>query len=282
MKVLFILPPTLIWLSACATVNHGSHDYFRVDSVPQGATVTTSLETPQSKARRQNKDTPNEYLGCSPTPCAIKAPRTSKFIATIELEGYESVEIFIDSSTKQGALVTNAAVTSGTMAGVTVAGAATSAAVLTPLVQVGTLTVSSVGSAVTGGLIQPTVGAGVSTSSQVGVIAPPMIAVAGGMILTDIATGANMNLFPNPVVIGLPKKGTQKKVDPMVPLFREELKYRDMADRTCDPLVSFPERGNPECAEAKDGIRAMQKERRDLAEAIREALKEAESAAELD
>jgi len=60
-------------LPACATVNKGTSDFFRIDSVPQGAIATTTIETDESvKARRKNPQLEPEYIGCSPTPCAIR------------------------------------------------------------------------------------------------------------------------------------------------------------------------------------------------------------------
>jgi len=73
-----------IMLSACSTVNRGASDHFRIDTVPQGATVTTSVIDMSKKKRRKNqygryqdKNVVTAYHGCAPTPCAIKLPRQS-------------------------------------------------------------------------------------------------------------------------------------------------------------------------------------------------------------
>ncbi len=73
LKVLMLLP-LAVATAACATVTRGTTEAFVVETVPSGATVTTSLG-----------------MGCDPTPCAIpKVKREAEFVVTIEKEGYKT------------------------------------------------------------------------------------------------------------------------------------------------------------------------------------------------
>ena len=63
-------------LAGCGTITRGSNDTWVVETDPPGATVSTS----------------NGYQ-CQSTPCAIKMPRRSEFVATIERAGYETVTV---------------------------------------------------------------------------------------------------------------------------------------------------------------------------------------------
>jgi len=103
-----------IMLSACSTVNRGASDHFRIDTVPQGATVTTSVIDMSKKKRRKNqygryqdKNVVTAYHGCAPTPCAIKLPRRSEFVVSIEHPAYETTELFIRSSSLKGGTTTS-------------------------------------------------------------------------------------------------------------------------------------------------------------------------------
>lgn len=61
-------------LSACATITRGSNDTWVAETDPPGATVTTS----------------NGFT-CR-TPCSLRMPRRSEFVATVERAGCETVE----------------------------------------------------------------------------------------------------------------------------------------------------------------------------------------------
>ncbi len=63
-------------VSACGTITRGTNDTLVVETTPPGASVSTS----------------NGYQ-CESTPCAIKMPRRSEFVATIELDGYRTHEV---------------------------------------------------------------------------------------------------------------------------------------------------------------------------------------------
>ena len=65
----------LLSTSACATVTRGTNTAFEVQTSPAGATVSTS----------------NGHQ-CPSTPCSIKMPRRSEFVATIQKPGYNPVQ----------------------------------------------------------------------------------------------------------------------------------------------------------------------------------------------
>ncbi len=61
-------------MSACATVTRGSNDTWVAETDPRGATVTTS----------------NGFT-CT-TPCSLRMPRRSEFVATVERAGCETLQ----------------------------------------------------------------------------------------------------------------------------------------------------------------------------------------------
>lgn len=66
----------VVALAGCSTVTRGTKDTWVIETTPPGAEVTTS----------------NGYH-CASTPCAIKMPRRSEFVATVERDGYETVTV---------------------------------------------------------------------------------------------------------------------------------------------------------------------------------------------
>lgn len=62
--------------AACATVVRGSNTAWRVQTMPSGATITTSN---------------GRY--CEATPCSINMPRKSEFTATVTMPGYKTETI---------------------------------------------------------------------------------------------------------------------------------------------------------------------------------------------
>lgn len=201
--------------TGCATVNRGTDDHFRIDTVPQGAKITTSIETSKSKRkRRKNKNIAPEYKGCNPTPCAIQLSRLSEFTFTVEHAGYEPAEMYVTSSNKRGSFTANTAATSVTTTSTAVTGAAVSSSL-----------VGTTFSAFSAGSLAPSTGAFVIAAI------PPALAFSGGMLLIDAGTGANRNLYPNPVVLELTPEGLPVKYDPAVISFREiesaEYKYNE-------------------------------------------------------
>jgi len=71
-----IIIVSALTLGACGTITRGSNDTWEVSTSPIGARVETS----------------NGYT-CNSTPCAIKMPRRSEFVATITRDGYEDATI---------------------------------------------------------------------------------------------------------------------------------------------------------------------------------------------
>lgn len=277
MRKICLIVLLAFFLPACATVNKGGADHFRVDSAPQGATVTTTLETRESKKRRM-RDPAREpqYVGCRPTPCSIKMSRHSKFIATIEMDGYEPAEIFVDSSTRQGSFAGSAIMTTGTVTGVAVMGAATAAAMQAFAAQFGAVLASTTVNIATYGLLNiPPSSFAVtttSTSSAAASAVPPALAVSGGMLLVDAASGANKKLFPNPVVMGLAPEGTQVLVDPLAILYRKVHEGKISVEILCQ--VGKRKDGRLEaCQEAKAKLLEDEKVFRDFKREYYAALK---------
>ena len=235
-------------LPACATVNKGTSDFFRIDSVPQGAIATTTIETDESvKARRKNPQLEPEYIGCSPTPCAIKLNRRQKFVIKLEHGDFQTAEMFITNSRNSASFTANMATTTATTAGTMAAGAAVGAGVATALAGVtsGVLAATTAGTATLGtlGLIPLETSLAVaqsafvaptySASSAAAASIPPALIVTGGMLLFDAASGANINLYPNPVVLELAPNGVPSKIDPNVAIFKAELEKREKLEREC-------------------------------------------------
>jgi len=228
-------------LSACSTVNRGSTDYFRIDTVPQGAKVTTSViekskKKPRNRQYGRNKDTSSSatYIGCHPTPCAIALPRRSEFVVKLEHPGYEPTELFIRSTTMKGGTTANAAANLATASGTSfalVGMAASFSATFTPLFSLGTQSVNASGIATTGA----TAGLGIGV----------------GMIAVDMATGANLNLFPNPVVIELTPEGTPVRIDPLVELYKTMVEAKSVTDKVCATRKRDRIAGDPTCKETR-------------------------------
>jgi len=230
--------------TGCATVNRGADDHFRIDTVPQGAKITTSIETSKSKRkRRKNKNIAPEYKGCNPTPCAIQLSRHSEFTFTAEHAGYEPVEMYITSSHKRGSFTANTAATAATTAGTVATTAAIGAGISAATTGLATGLGAGLGASFTFGLIPVETAvsagfaAGASSVPSAGAIAasavPPALAVTGTMLLIDAGTGANRNLYPNPVVLELAPTGTAVKYDPAVNLFQEEKAAEALYDQKC-------------------------------------------------
>lgn len=72
-------------LPACATVTRGTNTAWEVTSTPSGASVHTS----------------NGHH-CSATPCSIKMPRKSEFIATLSLPGYRDATVTVTNKVATG------------------------------------------------------------------------------------------------------------------------------------------------------------------------------------
>lgn len=164
-------------LPSCATMLRGVNDELIVDTDPPGAVVTTDRKL------KTNRDGTMLYAGCEATPCTIKMPRRSEFLMLIEKEGYEPVEIGVTSSMKKEALRSN----------LSSSGKAGLAFGVSTVAVFGTYA-SSAGAAAAGGAAV----AGIATAG-----------ILGATLLVDGASGALLNLNPNPIVLQLPPKGTR-------------------------------------------------------------------------
>lgn len=231
-----------ILLSACATVNRGAKDHFRIDTVPQGAAVTISIIERKGATRTERRASTSQwhgsdearYIGCKPTPCAIELPRRSEFVAKLEHPGYETTEIFIRSSNLKAGATSNAAVTlaSASGSGFALAGMVASIkAIGTGLFSFGTQTVNTSGIASSG--------------------AAAGLGIGVGMIAIDVASGANKNLFPNPVVIELAPEGTPTRKDPLIDLYWQMSKAKTFSDEICAKRKKDRLESEPSCSEAK-------------------------------
>ena len=68
----------VLMLPACATVTRGTNTAWEITSTPSGARVETS----------------NGHQ-CAATPCSIKMPRRSEFVATLTLPGYAPATVTV-------------------------------------------------------------------------------------------------------------------------------------------------------------------------------------------
>lgn len=71
--------------SACASVTRGTKTAWEVTSTPPGARVETS-----------------NGFHCQATPCSIKMPRKSEFIATLTLDGYQPATVTVTNKVSTG------------------------------------------------------------------------------------------------------------------------------------------------------------------------------------
>lgn len=295
MRQYLALPLASIIISGCASVNRGATDYFRIDTVPQGAKATTTIETAASKrARGQNRNIPPIYESCEPTPCFIALPRRSEFIVKLEQSGYENAEMYITNSTNSAAFTANMAATTATAVGTTAGTIAVGSALATGIGTVGAgLVGGTIGASVsfaTFGLIpgQTAISTGVSlatssipattTSSALSAAVPPALAVTGGMLLADAATGANVNLFPNPVVLQMAPTGTPIKIDPNVEPFHNKLILKDKRDYYCN---SARKDNREKCSTVKAAYSEAVAQKKAAEKAARDNFKAAQKAAKL-
>ncbi len=72
-------------LSACATVTRGTQQAWQAESEPGGARVETS-----------------NGFQCPSTPCAIRMPRRSSFVATFTKDGYRTVQVNVTNQVASG------------------------------------------------------------------------------------------------------------------------------------------------------------------------------------
>lgn len=250
----FIVTTLMLGLSACATVSRGSTDYLRVDSVPQGATVTTTMQTPKSRERsRKNILAKKEYIGCSPTPCAIEVRRSAKFAITIEHAGFKSAEIAIRGEIKQQDLNVNMATSMAT----NVAGGAAAGALVGTGIVVFAQTHVAIFNAVTYSVFNATANTGgivagaTSTGTGVGV----------GLVAIDVMSGAYKSIYPNPIIVKLADENSPTVTDPNMLMFKIQQAKRKLKFDYCRENEKVSEKRrkrNCEIAKQMDAKRAIE------------------------
>lgn len=75
----------LVGASGCATATRGTSVAWEASSTPSGARVETT----------------NGYF-CQATPCAIRMPRRSQFVATFTLDGYQPATVTVTNGISGG------------------------------------------------------------------------------------------------------------------------------------------------------------------------------------
>jgi len=175
--------PLALALTACATASRGGTTMFAVETIPEGAAVTTDLELPQRKIEKDEQgNVTARYYGCQPTPCGFELPRRSDFNVLIAKPGHQpsTHAVYKDRNRKQAKTNEKAAV--GTVA----AGTATLGAVAATSTHAGSFAVIS----------SPAL-AGASVGVIYGI---PVVGVFTGV---DLASGALIDLNPNPLNVEL-------------------------------------------------------------------------------
>ena len=173
LKILIAL--TLSFQASCATVVRGTSEPFMVVTEPAGATVTTTFETPESKkARKLNATLEPQTYGCSPTPCEIKLPRRSKFIAKVEKPGFDPVRVTVLSKAGGGGKAAGSALPATTIA----------------------LAASEIAAANTTSVFFLADGAWQIAGATTGAFM-----IGAPAMFIDAASGAMLSLYPNPVGI---------------------------------------------------------------------------------
>ncbi|HZH12154.1 MAG TPA: translation initiation factor 2 [Microvirga sp.] len=84
MRILIIAAASLS-LAACATVTRGTTEQITVTSEPSGASATTSIGH-----------------SCPATPCTFEVSRKAEFIATFKKDGYEDLQIPVQTRVSGG------------------------------------------------------------------------------------------------------------------------------------------------------------------------------------
>ncbi len=245
--------PMIAWLllilPGCTTISRGATDYLRIDTVPQGATVTTTIETPRSQsASKANILHEKQYRGCSPTPCLLKVARRGKFAIKIEHEGYEPAEIAIGGDIPIRSVNLDMNVPIGSVVG-NVGLTATSSALASAFV-------FSLNQALTSVL---TLGSAPASASSA-VVGGAAVAGAGigvAMIGVDFLSGSFKNIYPNPIVIKLAPEGEATVTDPNMLMFKLRAAKRRLARKYCVSGSAGKKAQKRNCALAKK----MDKER---------------------
>ena len=191
-------------MTACATAVRGTHTEFSVATEPPGATVTTDLVTDASKreilrlkrTKEYNEETfEPEYYSCSATPCSFNVSRRSEFVVTVDLDGYHPAKVHVTSGFGSD----------GRAASATGAIAVASGAYLVTVASYTSLyaTLYGVTTALTYGLASYSAGASAGAAYVALSGAATGLLFGGLLIGIDVASGAMLDLSPNPVILVL-------------------------------------------------------------------------------
>jgi hypothetical protein len=195
-----VLISSICLLPACATATRGSHTVFVVHSVPEGAAVTTDLELPDSLKTQENIPTDQVvFYGCKPTPCGIKLPRRSDFNVMILKPGHQpsTHSVFKDRNDMQAkntelAATGSAVATSAYFSANAIAWAAESGAIANALLPAPAIAMAGI------------------------IVAIPVIGAVAGV---DLASGALIDLNPNPLDVELKPEVSPEETGALITAF---------------------------------------------------------------
>ncbi|NNC38027.1 MAG: hypothetical protein EX271_07130 [Acidimicrobiales bacterium] len=197
-------------LTSCATATRGSHTIFKVETVPDGARVVTDLKYEGDPAKFDGvKQGETIYYGCEATPCGIKLPRRSDFNVMVIKPGYQpnTYAVFKERNKMQArkSEATGMSVMAGgvVLGGIAVADAAASATIFSEI-------------------FFPAAAAG----PAVVILAMPVAGAATGV---DLATGALIDLRPNPLQMDLVREVSPEDTDFLVSAFMNSRRIRNEA-----------------------------------------------------
>lgn len=206
---------SVLALTACATIDRGTIDHVRVDTVPQGAKATLIYIDDSRKGQKNGAMT---IRVCPATPCAFEVSRKQHGIVRLEQDGYADFDYFVGPSSLRGSVGYDVSST-GTMLGTGALGGLYYAAVTQ--FAAGLTNVFTLGAANATGTSTAT---GIAGGTGVG-----LGLIAGSMII-DSATSAKKNIYPNPSVIRLADAGFETPDDPFVKAYIELVKsHKDRA-----------------------------------------------------
>ena len=219
MRNMMLLIILAFGLSSCTTISRGGTDYLRIDTVPQGAKVTTTIETFRSIENRKNDfKAERRYRSCEPTPCLLKVGRRQAFAIKIEHEGYEPAEIAIHGDIPMRSASIDMAVPAGSIA-------------------------ANMGVGVSSGAAIGTMGVVLTQALSFGLPAPTGSIVAGAtaagagfgvvMVGVDLASGSFENIYPNPVIVKLAPIGTPTITDPNMLMYKLRQAKKRVANIYC-------------------------------------------------
>ena len=186
-------------LASCATATRGSHTIFKVETVPTGAKVVTDLVYKGNPAKIANaKEGETIYYGCEATPCGIKLPRRSDFNIMILKPGYQPATTAIIKERNNMQAQKSEVAGAGVMAtGVVLGGAAAASAAEASLISQFFFPPAAVGASVV-------------------IMAIP---IAGAVTGVDLATGALIDLRPNPLQLELKPEASEKETEELIAAF---------------------------------------------------------------